>query len=109
MPGFAIDPLLVTTPPLDAPIEELQQWLRRLEGWLDEVDASPFEWRHFLACTYRLQEVDRFPTFQKLREMARARGLDVNVRHLAGRIAAFFLDEKRDVLRATTTQFALLE
>ena len=48
MPGFVIDPYLVTVPPQDCSGPELAAWLARLESWLNEVHASPFEWRHFL-------------------------------------------------------------
>ncbi len=109
MPGFVIDPLLVTLPPPDCTVAEFAAWVRRLESWLAEVDASPFEWRHFLQCTYRLQELDRFPTFQRIRDMVRARGIEINVRRLSAQVAAFFQDETRDILESTTTKFALVE
>ncbi len=109
MPSFVIDPYLVTVPPADCSVAEFQVWIARLESWLNEVHDSPFEWRHFLQCTYRLQEIGRFPTFQVLRDMVRARGLDINIRHLMVRIASFFQDETRDILASTRTRFALVE
>ena len=109
MPGFVIDPLLVTTPAAHARGEEVKEWLRRLEIWLAEVESSPFKWRHFLGCTYRLQEIGRFPTFSLLRDLVRSRGLDFNVRRIMAGVDAFFQDASRDILAATTTQYALIE
>lgn len=109
MPAFVVDPLVVTVPPPECGDETLIKWLKTLELWLGEVQSSPFPWLHFLECTHRLQEINRFPTFTTLRDLARTRKLDINVRRLMVGVDSFFQDESKDILAETTTRYALVE
>lgn len=108
MPSFVIDPLLTTVPDLHvSSAKEVKQWFSALETWLDEMERSPFSWRHMLDCTHLLQTIGRFPSFDSLRNLSAKYKVDVNIRLLHTRLARFFLLPANDILQSTSTIFTI--
>ncbi len=108
-PCFVVDPLIITTPLPESSSDEKKAWLVSLEAWAAEITASPYEWRHVLACTHQLLIVNRFPTFRSLRETVKETGYELNIAHLSGAVDRFFQDRTHDLMMTVLTQYALAE
>ncbi|MFS8067096.1 MAG: hypothetical protein ACMG6S_12055 [Byssovorax sp.] len=108
MPSFVVDPILCTTPEIDAAPSEVARWLAALEAWLVALEGSPFAWRHFLGCTEALVEIGRFASFDRVRAAVKRAEVDVNVGKLLQRISRFFQDEARDLQAITAAKCAVV-
>ncbi|MDB4967289.1 MAG: hypothetical protein JWN44_2978 [Myxococcales bacterium] len=114
---FIADPALVTVPDVAASAAQKHSWLAALSAWLNEAMTSPFQWSHFHACSLKLFEIDRAPTFPQLRRLiGELRQANVecetaaaSLEQVVRRISEFFLDEARDVREHTHTRDALIE
>lgn len=98
MSNIFIDPAVVSTPPIDASREEIEEWLGNLQVWLKEALDADDNWLHSVEVTKLLREKGQFPSSEALLSWQRKYKLDINPRLIERDINAFFRDENHDAL-----------
>jgi len=98
MSNIFIDPAVVSTPPIDASREEIEEWLGNLQVWLKEALDAHDNWLHSVEVTKLLREKGQFPSSETLLSWQRKYKLDINPRLIDRDLNAFFRDENHDAL-----------
>jgi hypothetical protein len=98
MSTILIGPDSITTPPIDASREEIEEWLGNLQMWLKEASGAQYNWLHAVEATQLLRENGRFPSFETLRSWQRKYKLDINPKLIERDVNAFFRDKDHDAL-----------
>jgi len=97
MRNILIDPVLLMTPAEDASKEEVEQWLKTLEIWLQEALSGHFNWLHLLEVTSNVMDEGRFPSFGVLRQWQKKYSLNINLYTLAHMVNKFFTNPAHDL------------
>lgn len=104
MDNFVMDPLLLTCPDAKSDRIYVSTWIKALEAWLNEIESTHFNWRHFKSCTDILHGHAQAANFANLRSLSNHFHLDINVAILGRRINAFFEDESLDFMCQCMTE-----
>lgn len=99
MANIVIDPVIVIVPSDDATRADVELWHERLMLWLNEALTAPFTWLHYKRVSELLEAYERFPSFERLKQLQRKYRLDPDnsISEIARRVNDFFRDDTLDL------------